>query len=71
MATVYRKENETTEQLIKRFKKAVVNDRILEEYKKREYYIAPSLKKKIKHAAALKKQKKYQKKKYVDRSLDY
>ena len=71
MATVYKRENETTEQLIKRFKKAVANDRILEEYRKREYYVAPALKKKIKHEAALKKQKKYQKKKYVDKSLDY
>ncbi len=71
MATVYKRENETIEQLIKRFKKAVKNDGILEEYKKREFYVAPALKKKLKHEAALKNARKYQKKKYIDSSYDY
>ena len=52
MAVVVRKENESFEQLMKRFKRRVQEDGILQELKKREYYLSPSQKRKKKSKEA-------------------
>jgi len=70
MAKVVKRENETTEQLIKRFKKAVINEGIIEDYRKKEFYLAPSLKRKLKHEAALKRERKLQQK-FIINNNDY
>ena len=71
MAKVVKRENEDIEQLLKRFKKAVINDGVLDEYRKREYYVAPSLKRRLKSEAAQKRDRKLQHKKYINSSYDY
>jgi len=71
MAKVIRRENEDVEQLLKRFKKAVINEGIMDEYRKREYYVAPSLKRRLKSEAAQKRDRKLQRKKFIDNRLDY
>jgi len=73
MAKVIRKENEDIEALLKRFKKQVINEGIIEEVRKREYYVAPSLKQRLKSEAAQKRDRKLKNKmkKYIDSSLDY
>jgi len=71
MAKVVRKENEDIEALLKRFKKAVMNEGVLDEYRKREYYIAPSLKRRLKSEAAQKRERKLNRKKRIDSSYDY
>lgn len=43
MAEVYAKKNENLESLIRRFKKKVDNEKILKEYKDRQYFIKPSV----------------------------
>jgi len=59
MATVKQKHvNERFDSLFRRFKKAVDNDNIIKEYRKRESYIKPSLKRKGKRAAAVKRAEK-------------
>ena len=40
--------NETFESLLKRFKKYVIKNNILEDYRKHEYYIKPSVRRKLK-----------------------
>lgn len=47
--------NETFESLLKRFKKSVAKDGILQELRKREYYVKPSVKRKLKAEAARKR----------------
>ena len=55
MATVIRGENETLENMLKRFKRRVNDDGIMNEVKKREYYMSRSQKRAAKSAAARKK----------------
>lgn len=50
--------DETFESLLKRFKRSVVKAGILQELKKREYYVKPSVKRKLKSEAARKRNKK-------------
>lgn len=68
MATVYRRPDEEVEKLIRRFKKKVIEEEILIELRKREYYMSPSIKRKEKAKRAKyrrlldqRKAKKYQK----------
>ncbi|MEI7640534.1 MAG: 30S ribosomal protein S21 [bacterium] len=58
MAEVILRDGESLEEGLKRFKKKVQDAGILQEMKKREYYEAPSVKKKNKAYAANKKRKK-------------
>jgi small subunit ribosomal protein S21 len=55
MTTVRVKDNEPTEGVIKRFKKAVEKAGILAEIRKREHYEKPSVKRKKKAIAAKKR----------------
>ena len=71
MAKVIRRENEDVEQLLKRFKRAVINEGIIEEYRRREYYVAPSLKRRLKSENARKRDRKLAHTKYIDSSYDY
>lgn len=47
MATVYARKGESNESLIRRFKKKVEKEGILEEMSKKEYYISPSEKRRL------------------------
>lgn len=50
-------EVESLMSMLKRFKKQVLNDNILGECRKREYYVPKSLKRKLKSLEALKREK--------------
>lgn len=52
------RDGESFESLLKRFKKHVAKSGILQELKKREYYIKPSVKRKLKSEAARKRARK-------------
>lgn len=55
---------ETTEKLIRRFSRRCKKDRIVEIYReKTDHYIKPSVKKRTKREAAIREQKKLQRKK--------
>jgi len=54
MTFVVAKEGESVESMLRRFKKRVEAAGILKEARKREYYLKPSVRKKIKRAAAKK-----------------
>lgn len=58
MAKVVKRENESVEQLIKRFRRKVQEENIMKELRKREYYRSPSIKKKEKHKEAEKRRRK-------------
>ena len=70
MAKVFtRRDRETGEledisSLIRRFKKQVINDQILYECKRREYFVKSSLKRKLKSIEAQKRKKKNYKPKF-------
>jgi small subunit ribosomal protein S21 len=51
--------DETFESLLKRFKKSVVKAGVLQELRKREYYVKPSIKRKLKSEAARKMARKF------------
>ena len=55
MAQVVAGENESFENLLKRFNKRVQQDAILSEIRRREYYEKPSVKRKRKEAAKRRK----------------
>ncbi len=55
MTYVVAGENESFDSLLRRFKKKVQNDRILSEIRKRRYYEQPSIIRKRKRAAKLRK----------------
>ncbi len=55
MTYVVAGENESFDSLLRRFKKKVQNDRILSEIRKRRYYEQPSVIRKRKRAAKLRK----------------
>lgn len=69
MVKVYLKKNESTESLIKRFKKKVVKSGILSECKKRRYHISKGEKRRLDKAAAVARIKKAERKK-IQLSLD-
>lgn len=70
MAKVYARVNRETGEkeditsLLRRFKKKVMEDQILYECKRREYFVNKSLKRKLKSVEAKKRQKKNYKPKY-------
>lgn len=49
---------ETVDSMLRRFKKEVVKAEILKDLKKREYYVSPSEKKRLKSAEAQKRARK-------------
>jgi small subunit ribosomal protein S21 len=51
--------DETFESLLKRFKKSVIKAGVLQELRKREYYVKPSVKRKLKSEAARKRARKF------------
>ncbi len=51
--------NETFESLLKRFKKYVVKNNIIQDYRKHEYFIKPSVRRKLKSEIARKRAKKF------------
>jgi small subunit ribosomal protein S21 len=53
------KPDETFESLLKRFKKSVMKAGVLQELRKREYYVKPSIKRKLKSEAARKRARKF------------
>lgn len=55
MAYVKAKPNESIDQLLKRFKKKVEQSGVLSDFRKREFYEKPSVKRKRKQAAARKR----------------
>ena len=57
MSEIRVKENESLESAIKRFKRSCAKDGVIAEYKKREHYVSPSLKRKQKSEAARKNNK--------------
>lgn len=56
------KKDETIDSALRRFKKEMLKSGTLQELRKREYYLAPSAKRRAKHEAALKRAKKRQEK---------
>ena len=54
MTQVVVKSNESIDQALKRFKRKVQNDGIMFEIRKREYYVKPGIKRRLKHENALK-----------------
>ena len=58
MAKVVARPNETLDSMLKRFKKAVNNDGLIQELRRREYYLSPSQKRRAKDDLAMKRQKK-------------
>ena len=67
-SSVIKRPGESVESMLKRLKKSVQNEGIMQELRKREYYVAPSLKARLKHQAAVRairrKMKKAQAKMY-------
>ena len=54
------KKDETIDSALRRFKKEMLKSGTLQELRKREYYLAPSAKRRLKHEAAMKRAKKKQ-----------
>lgn len=55
MAKVTARRDESLDSLIRRFKKKVEKEAIMDDMRKKQFYKAPSLKKREKHEAALKR----------------
>ena len=51
--------NETFESLLKRFKKYVVKNNIIQDYRKHEYFMKPSVRRKLKSEIARKRARKF------------
>lgn len=62
MTQVVAEEGESLESLLRRFKKKVQNDRILSEVRRRRFYEPPSILRKRKRAAKLRKSRRTTKK---------
>ena len=54
------KKDESIDSALCRFKKEMLKSGTLQELRKREYYIAPSAKRRLKHESAMKRSKKKQ-----------
>ena len=59
MSEVHVKENESLESALKRFKRSCAKAGVIQEVKKREHYVSPSLKRKQKSEAARKNKRKF------------
>ena len=57
MAKVVARENESVDDLLKRFKRQVNNENIIEEYKKHDFFLKKSLKRKEKSKRARNRKK--------------
>jgi ribosomal protein S21 len=60
MATVRKRENESIESMLHRFKRKVNDELILNELKKREYALTKSQKRRIKQKEAAQKRRRYE-----------
>lgn len=58
MAKVIVRKNESLDDALRRFKRGVSKDGTLQEYRKREFYIKPSVQRKLKSEAARKRNRK-------------
>ncbi|CAK1222555.1 MULTISPECIES: 30S ribosomal protein S21 [Fructobacillus] len=58
MAKVIVRKNESLDDALRRFKRGVSKDGTLQEYRKREFYVKPSVERKLKSEAARKRNKK-------------
>ena len=58
MATIIVRENESIESAVRRFKKQVTKEGVLQELRRREFYVAPAEKRRRKSELARKKLKK-------------
>ncbi|MDF7626842.1 30S ribosomal protein S21 [Leuconostocaceae bacterium ESL0723] len=61
MAKVVVRKNESLDDALRRFKRGVSKDGTLQEYRKREFYIKPSVERKLKSEAARKRNNKKKK----------
>ena len=59
MSEIRIKENESLESALRRFKRSDAKEGVIAEYKKREHYVSPSLKRKQKSEAARKNKRKF------------
>ena len=59
MSEIHVKENESLESALKRFKRSCAKAGVIQEVKKREHYVSPSLKRKQKSEAARKNKKRF------------
>lgn len=55
MKAVSKRENETVDQLIRRFKRKVSKEGILDTYRAEEYYVKPGERRRAKHDAAVRR----------------
>lgn len=60
MARVIVKNSASLDAAIKKFKKKVDKEGIMYEIRRREYYVGPSLKRRLKHERALRQRKKFE-----------
>lgn len=63
MITINRKDGESLDSMIRRFKRKTVDSGIVQEIRERQEYVKPSVKKKLKHEAELKRRAKEARKK--------
>lgn len=56
-AAIIARENESLESLIRRFKKSVDDEGILKEYKDRQYFVKPSVKRRLKDKESKRKER--------------
>ena len=59
LSEIHVKENESLESALKRFKRSCAKAGVIQEVKKREHYVSPSLKRKQKSEAARKNKRKF------------
>ena len=60
MATVTLRDGESQEALLKRFRKSVMQDRILSEVRRKRWYISPSEKRRIQRQRAIRRARRKQ-----------
>ena len=63
MAKITIKQGESLDVALKRFKKKVQQEEIIQEIRKREYYLKPGIRRRVKHEDALKARRKQNKRK--------
>ena len=70
MSKVSLYQDESLDHMLKRFKKKVEDDGIIKEYRDRQYFMKPSLKKRLKEKESKRKQQIKQIKKNRNKSFD-
>ncbi len=60
MATVTLRDGESQEALLKRFRKSVMQDRILSEVRRKRWYVSPSEKRRIQRQRAIRRARRKQ-----------